>query len=147
MREGVVRDSGINAVSLLTSLLGDRRLVVTVATLDRPPEREAEISARFDCSFDGGTVHVSLEWEYWGAEQRTVIVRTSTGSYLADITHGTVDKDGTRQFSAIPAPRMLQAEYERMIAAFASAVGRGRCVASPAELMVLEELYQRAGRV
>jgi D-galactose 1-dehydrogenase len=144
IQEGVLRDSGINAVSLLTSLVRGGRLVVTTAKLDKPTEREAEVRAQFDCSFDRGTAHVSLDWEHRGDEQRTVLVTTALDTYQADISHGTVDKDGRREFSAVAADGMLHAEYAQMIGAFASAIEQRRCMASPAELRVLDDVYQRA---
>ncbi|MFN2445804.1 MAG: Gfo/Idh/MocA family protein [Vicinamibacterales bacterium] len=147
IREGVLRDSGINTVSLLTSLLGQRRLVVTAARLKQGPQQEADVAAGFDCSFDTGAAHVSLDWAFPGPEERTVFVLTSHGTYVADVTHGTVDQDGIRLFTAPAAAGMLQAEYEGIIAAFAAAVEQRRCVASPTELLVLEEIYKRAARV
>ena len=142
--EGALRDSGINAISILTRLLPGLALRVIRATLHVPAGAPAETRAVVEFSIGGSSTGVvDVDIAHSGPEVRRVDVRTASGMAHLDITRGTYARDDN-EVAPASSTDMLREEYARMLTAFASAIRRRESNASLREIAWVEDALARA---
>ena len=140
LREGVLRDSGINAVSVITEVLPQpTRLTLTEASLTRSTELNAVTLAHvaFDVE-SGGAGVLEMNWRHQGPEVREVRFQTDAGEYRIDIVEDTLWRDGVRVEPKGPAGGQLTGEYERMLHDFHAHLESGSSKVSTVELALVE---------
>ena len=137
--EGALRDSGVNAISILTRLLpSTTTLSVTHAELRVAGESAADTRAIVRFRFGNvGSGLVDVDTGYVGPEARQVTLRTSMGTAHLDIVRGTFAFDDHVVAPQVSADTMRY-EYRQLLLAFAVAV-RGRLSsANPREVAWLD---------
>ena len=138
-REGVLRDSGVNVLSILTAVLpGAERLRLDGADLQHSDELDSDVAVRL--RFGGTCGVLEMDWLEPGAEARHVDVLTGGGTFRIDIITDSLYLDG-RLVVTDNRTESLDREYTRMIADFIGHVEGGRSCASLNELRLLEEVY------
>lgn len=119
LQEGVLRDSGINVLSIVTAILPcAHELQIMDATVTLSPKWHADIKASVTLQTPSGvTGSIELDWEHPGPEQRTVEVVTESGTVSIDISRDQLRIDNVPV--EIPESRPgLRSEYTRMLACF-----------------------------
>jgi predicted dehydrogenase len=140
LREGVLRDSGINAVSVITEVLpSGTPLTITNASLTRSPELDAVTLGRITFQFgQGGEGVLEMDWRHEESEIRQIEFQTDAGEYRVDIVEDTLWRDGVRVPPQGPAGGQLNGEYERMLDDFALHLENGLSKVSTLELALVE---------
>jgi D-galactose 1-dehydrogenase len=145
LREGVLRDSGINVLSIVTDVLPPgARLNVTNTSLGESLDLQSVTKARVEFSFgNGGSGVLDIDWTHKGAEVRDVSLYTGAVMYRIDIVSDTLERDG------VPLEREkggggLSGEYARMLADFASHLDTRSSLVSTAELEFIEAAHHHA---
>jgi predicted dehydrogenase len=124
MAQGALRDSGINAISVLTRLLPQsNNLRVNQAKWEVPPGSEAETKVEVTFGFDSGAGTLSMDWTYPGKEVRSFQFATPSGNILVDLLEDT-----------------LAAEYERMLRHFASCATASESFCPLKEIRILNSI-------
>lgn len=147
-QEGVFKDSGINALSVLTHILPEHvPLSVTAAEFGRSPRTHTEVQVRAYLSLgETGVVSLFLDWEYTAAETRTLICFTDQGRYVVDVSADQLSRDGKVLVTGKCEGDRLECEYEDLLADFAESLQQGRSSWNTTELQLMEEAY-RVGTV
>jgi predicted dehydrogenase len=140
-REGVLRDSGINVLSILTAALPHAgQLAVARADLDHSEELDSDVRAKVHFGSPGPAGVLEMDWLYPGEECRRIDVETDSGRYRIDIMTDSLYRDGNPILTDNRTDR-LDREYTRMVEDFIRHVQAGTCSYSTNELRLLEEVY------
>jgi D-galactose 1-dehydrogenase len=145
-REGALRDSGINAVSVLTYLLEDD-LPVTITAAELTAATPDGVDTRARLEFVSGrqtSGRIDLDWRFPGAECREVTLETDGGSLRLDIVAGHLYENDQLVEAGPATTDMLQEEYTRMLRAFAGAMEARKSVCGVAEVSWIEAAIERA---
>lgn len=111
-----VFDPGINALSIITSLL-PRQLFLTRAVLHVPANRQTPIAAELALADGAGaTIEVQLDFRQSGVEQWDIIIETDSGQL--DLRSG----GASLQIDGRPIPVAASREYPRLFDRFAELV-------------------------
>ena len=116
-----VFDPGINALSIVTEILGDEIHVVR-AELDVPENRQTPIAARIDFHHPGGArISAAFDWRQEGDQVWTIEAETDAGTLTLSDGGAAMEVDGDPVGEAAP----LAGEYPRLYARMAELVCRG----------------------
>jgi D-galactose 1-dehydrogenase len=138
-REGVLRDSGINVLSILTAVLpGADRMHVTGSGLQHSRELDSDVAAKVTFEEPDGVLE--MDWLTPGTESRHVDIQTSVGNFRIDIITDTLFLDGQRIVTD-ERTESLDREYTRMVADFIEHIEDGTSCTSTNELRLLEQIY------
>jgi D-galactose 1-dehydrogenase len=148
-KQGVLRDSGINALSILTAVLpGHDDWRVTAADFKPSGEAGADRKARIELSLGGQAKGlVLLDWEHHGKETRTLTFRTSGGTLTIDIAADRMYQNGVPlDPMPDPAPEAdgFHREYQAMLRDFAASLRSGHSSCGTTEVRLVEEAYRSA---
>jgi D-galactose 1-dehydrogenase len=146
LREGALRDSGINVFSILTAILPSAsQLSVAAANAEVSPAFGSDVRTDIQLLLDGsshGSIH--LDWLSAGAEQRLIEVLTPGERLDIDIARDVLTRDDVRVEDYPPEPG-LEAEYSKMIDHFIDCILARRSHAPLKELELLDSAIIRAG--
>ncbi|WP_207791550.1 Gfo/Idh/MocA family protein [Sandaracinobacteroides saxicola] len=132
-----VFDPGINALSILTSLVpGDTRM--QSAHLIRPPGKPMPIIATLDFSQAGIPVHAHFDWSPVATETWDIAFDTREGPLLLSNGGATLHVDGT----LVETPHLP--EYQRLYARFAALEKAGASDADLSPLIIVEAAFAAA---
>ena len=140
-KEGVLKDSGINAVSVLTYILPNpSTLQVVESKLFIPDPRLGETRATVVLSWEDRAIgQIDLDWHYTGQEVRNVTVETDDREYRIDIANDLFYENGRQLLDPPTIRETLRREYERMLTDFAACLAGGISSCSTVELGLIEE--------
>lgn len=146
---GVLMDSGINALSIVTAVLPDLPgLSVREAQFQKANGFRVETEADVAFSFGGkGMGKITMDWMHQGPEVRKITFGTDQGEYSVDIVKNIfsknsdvlVDVDTTRE--AVD----QESEYRGVYQDFARHLLLGDSLTSTKELTFIKEAYRKAG--
>ncbi|MBA2303185.1 MAG: hypothetical protein H0W08_11185 [Acidobacteria bacterium] len=137
---GVLWDSGINAISILTALLpSPERMKVVAATAVVPPGATSESRAMLDIALGNATGRLSFRSDWTGPEARAISVSTDGCNVHIDITRDALVVDGTTRQSNTGG---MAGEYERMFAEFAKRLHTRESLARPMEIALIEDAHR-----
>ncbi|MGH7203479.1 MAG: Gfo/Idh/MocA family protein [Candidatus Levyibacteriota bacterium] len=93
---GVLMDSGINALSIITAVLPNIRFEPSSAHFEQSDDFKVETRAEIDLAFGKeGKGHMSMDWMHKGPEIRQVTFSTNAGDqYTVDIVNNHFIKNG-----------------------------------------------------
>lgn len=139
-REGVLRDSGINALSVIRRLLPDGARWDVVAASLSGPEGQGETKALVRFTFgELGKGCLHMDWTHAGEEIRTISVRAGSDHLLIDISSDSLTRNGKVVVNG-SAGNLLAREYERMLRHFSECIRSGESIGSCAEMRILEQI-------
>lgn len=144
---GVLMDSGINALSIITYVLPDVVLEPSDASFEQPDNFRIETGAEVDLMFgDGGKGHISMDWMHKGPEIRQVTFHTDTGDeYVVDIVNNRLVKNGTNPSEKEEESREMvdqHSEYRGVYEDFAHHIVQGNSLTSVKELAFIIQAYK-----
>jgi D-galactose 1-dehydrogenase len=147
-QEGVLKDSGINALSVVTHVLPHSdSLRVTEAEFIRSKDDHSLMQARLNLALhDTLTGSMSLDWQYPGEEKREISVDTGEDELIIDIAADQLRRNGEIVCAGECVGERLACEYREMLKDFAEHLWSGQSSAGTEELRLLEEA-DRVGRV
>lgn len=142
---GVLMDSGINALSIVTFVLPELpSFAIDSAKFNKAggfkTETEAEVS--FSCG-DKVVGTIVMDWMYKGPEVRKVTFETDQGEYTVDIVKNTLSENGHLLMS-VDARRDVvdqESEYKGVYQDFAKHLTSGDSLVSTKELAFINEAY------
>jgi D-galactose 1-dehydrogenase len=142
LREGVVRDSGINVFSILVTILPFASGLRVCRAKLTPSKCGSESDARIDLSVpDRYSGSIEMQWCYPGPEQRTIEVQTNSGNLVLDIFKDELTINGARR--GVPgAAGGMEAEYRRMTADFINALDTHASCCGTLEIRLVESTYE-----
>lgn len=146
---GVLMDSGINALSIVTSVLPDlHALSVREAQFRKANGFRVETEADITLSFgDKGTGTIAMDWMHQGPEVRKITFGTDQGQYSVDIVKNIFSKNGN-MLVGVDATREAvdqESEYRGLYRDFARHLVLGDSLTSTKELAFIKEAYRKAG--
>ena len=138
-REGVLRDSGINVLSILTAVLPrPDRMQVTGSDLLHSAELDADTGAKVTFKEPQGVLE--MDWLTPGTEARHVDIKTASGNFRIDIVTDTLYLN-EQLIVTDNRTESLDREYTRMVADFIQHIEDATSCASTNELRLLEQIY------
>ncbi|MGH8141114.1 MAG: Gfo/Idh/MocA family protein [Steroidobacteraceae bacterium] len=131
-----VFDPGINALSILTSIL-DAPLYVIRARLDYPANQAAPIAASLDLAAGGEvTIAAEFDWRLTGTQTWDIAVEAADGAQML------LSMGGTRiSTQATAPPDALEGEYPAIYRRFAALVASRRSEVHAAPLRVVADAF------
>jgi len=149
--EGVLWDSGINALSVLTHVLPEvTALRATEARVGAANDRGGESSAlvRGEVTTAGhvAVLELDLDSSYTGPEERRFIVETSEGTMTLDLAADALFEEGTPIVVPGAEPNSLRREYQYLLAHFATSLSAFRSECGCGEIEFLEKARYLVGR-
>lgn len=144
---GVLMDSGINALSIITDVLPNIDFNPINAHFTKPESFEVETGVELDITFDeNGKGHISMDWMHKGHEVRQVTFTTDTGDrYKVDIVKNQLIKnDGVTYEVGENSNEMVDqhSEYRRVYEDFARHIAQGNSLTSIKELAFIQQAYK-----
>jgi D-galactose 1-dehydrogenase len=142
-RQGVLRDSGINALSVVLDLMRGLDFVPQAASGVYDPESGALVRVNVDFSFGqahNGTLH--LDWTWKGSEVRELTFCGEGVPYTLDLARGEAYKGGQLIESDFQGGRLLEGEYTELLKHFHRCVQTITSSASSGEVRFLEAVEQ-----
>jgi len=147
---GVLMDSGINALSIVTYILPTIDLVPANARFEQPEGFNVETGAQVDCKFgQNSSGHISMDWMHKGAEVRQVTFTTDDSiQYTIDIVNNNFSKNGTMLSTSGESREMVDqhSEYRKVYEDFASHLAQSTSLISTKELEFIEKTYAIGSR-
>jgi predicted dehydrogenase len=142
---GVLMDSGINALSIVTKVMPDIRWNVTGAGFDKPSGFRVETKADIKFSFGKiGKGTLSMDWMQKGPEKRQVGFRTDVDEYLIDIVKNQFLKNGAVIGEKKNDSQLVdqKSEYAGIYGDFANHLSSHTSLISTRELEFIEQAYK-----
>lgn len=142
---GVLMDSGINALSIVTKVIPDIQWDVTNAQFDKPSDFKVETKANVKFSFgkdNKGTL--SMDWMRKGPEIRQVVFCTENDEYVIDIVRNNLLKNGLVISSKNSERQMVNqhSEYGGIYRDFADHLSTNTSLVSVKELEFIQQAYK-----
>ena len=147
LAEGVLRDSGINAISVITAILPPLTpLQVTAATLVASENLDGAITqGSVELVFgSSNTARLEMDWLHRGEEIRRINVQTTEHRYCIDVVTDSLSCDGLALERDGPGGGQLDGEYERMLDDFLRRTRTRRSLTSTVELRIIETAHRIA---
>lgn len=146
---GVLMDSGINALSIVTSVLPDLpALSVREAQFRKANGFRVETEADVAFSFgDKGRGTITMDWMYHGPEVRKITFGTDQGQYSVDIVKNIFSKNSDVLVGVDTTREAVdqELEYRGVYQNFARHLLLDDSLASTKELAFVKEAYRKAG--
>lgn len=142
---GVLMDSGINALSIVTKVIPDIKLKVESARFDKPSDFKVETRADVKFSFgEIGKGTLSMDWMKKGPEVRQVVFRTRSDEYAVDIVRNILTKDGEIIGGRKNDGQVVDqnSEYKGVYEDFARHLSTNTSLVSAKELEFIEQAYK-----
>ena len=144
---GVLIDSGINALSIITDVLPEVNLKPDNVHFKQPENFNVETSAEVDLTFgENGKGHISMDWMHTGPEIREVTFTVDNGDkYTVDIVNNHLVKNGTPIFGEGDEKKEmvdLHSEYKRVYEDFTNHIVQGNSLTSVKELAFIIQAYK-----
>lgn len=145
---GVLMDSGINALSIVTKVMPNIRINVVKAEFSKPSDFQVETKADVEFSFGPGEFgRLSMDWMQKGPEIRQVIFYTDKDDqYNIDIVKNRLSKNGVVLSGSKSDSRALvdqRSEYRGVYEDFANHLSTNTSLVSTQELEFVKEAYKR----
>lgn len=144
---GVLMDSGINALSIVTAVLPMVEFDPSNVHIKQTENFKVETGVEVDLKFgDNGKGHISMDWMHKGSETRQVTFKTDTGDeYLVDIVNNHLVKNGVvmsgeKDKSTEMVDQHL--EYRGVYEDFARHIAQGNSLTSIKELSFIQKAYK-----
>jgi predicted dehydrogenase len=139
-KEGVIRDSGVNAFSIVSELIDERVRITAVSGRVQPGTGYAAI-AQANLRYDGGGIPVTFEmnWTSTDAEIRSFEIESDKGHCRIDLTRGVFSVDGSLPDIAAPGSNMMRVEYELMLRDWVDCIQRRQNSCGMREMEMLSE--------
>ena len=139
---GVLIDSGINALSVVTYVLPDwTSFSVRDAKFKKAEGFKVETEAHVGFSFGSkGSGTLSMDWMNKGPEVRQVTFTADGDTYVVDIVKNIFSKNGEVRQSLNSS---LSSEYRGVYRDFARHLAQGKSLISTKELAFIQEAYRR----
>lgn len=135
-----VFDPGINALSILTDLIGDTPRMIDAA-LDIPANRSAPIAARLTMACaDGTPIGADFDFREQGAERWEMRIATSIGQFDLAAGGARLSHDG------VPVPLPDNREYPALYDRFATLIASGASEVDAAPLAIVADAWMVATR-
>ncbi len=146
--EGVVRDSGINAFSVVTQFL-DASLPIRVVSAQTQPGGPGLGPIRASLRYTAGTIPISfeLDWRHTAEEIRTIDVVTESERCQVDISRGMFSVNGVPCVGTEPIRDMLRHEYVAMLESWSDHIERRVSLASIREIEMLYAAEQAESEI
>lgn len=147
LKEGMLRDSGINLFSILAKVLTrPEDLRVTRAELLWSERWNSDMGGQVEMEgLDGARGVLELDWRYQGAEQRRLEMVTRGGEFEIDISTDTLKRDGrVMDTGDADDGGGMGAEYGRMLRDYLGCVENGASSCGLLELEWLDACYAKA---
>lgn len=142
---GVLMDSGINALSIVTKVMPGIKWNVTSAKFDKPADFRVETKANVKFSFgENGKGTLSMDWMRKGPETRQVVFRTNTDEYVIDIVRNSFLKNGAAINGNKGNGELVDqhSEYRGVYKDFADHLSTGASLISVKELEFIRQAYK-----
>ncbi|KKU95889.1 MAG: hypothetical protein UY27_C0007G0057 [Candidatus Gottesmanbacteria bacterium GW2011_GWA1_48_13] len=148
---GVLMDSGINALSVLYSILPDLpKLRIDSVMLKKAQNFRVETSANVTFSVERqGSGILDMDWMYQGPEVRQIVFRTESDEYIVDIVQSNFLKNGVVVEGKTQQGREMvdqYLEYRGVYVDFAAHVAAGTSSVRTAELRFVLDTYRKGNR-
>jgi D-galactose 1-dehydrogenase len=143
---GVLMDSGINALSVVTAVLpGPFTYRIDRAELARPDGVRVETRASVDFTFgvDGGG-RLEMDWLHHGQETRRITFATETDAYAVDVVADQLTQNDVPLIGAVGGTRRAvdqHSEYRGVYQDFAQHLLHGTSSTSTVELAFIADAY------
>ena len=132
-----VFDPGINALSILTEIVGEGVRVIN-AELETPANRQAPIAARLvDGNLSGAAIAAEFDWRQTGPQTWDICVETAEGVLVLSAGGSLLQIDGISQ-AVSP-----EAEYEGLYRRFVELVRTGASDVDLAPLKIVADAFLR----
>lgn len=143
---GVLMDSGINALSVVTTVLpGPFTYRIDRVELARPDGVRVETGASVDFSFGvNGSGRLEMDWLHHGQETRRITFATETDTYAVDVVANQLTQNDVPLRGAAGALRRAvdqHAEYRGVYQDFARHLLHGTSSTSTVELAFITDTY------
>ncbi len=138
-REGVLRDSGINAISVLHHLMPGVNFVPEEVHASYADGTNSMIRLRAVFSTNTscrGTL--DLDWAYKGRERREVLLRTPEDTWKLDLVDGQVYHNGNQLEPDKSRGQFLTGEYDHLLRTFSKSIENGSSSAESGEIRFME---------
>ncbi|MET0294626.1 MAG: Gfo/Idh/MocA family oxidoreductase [Phenylobacterium sp.] len=130
-----VFDPGINALSILTRLLGGE-VIVRAAELDFPQNRQAPIAARLTLATeDGAPIAAEFDWRQTGPQSWDIDLETDAGHARLSLGGSRLDVDG------VLAQQGEEHEYPGLYRAFAELIRAARSDVDASPLRIVADAF------
>lgn len=147
---GVLMDSGINAVSIITAVLPNPFLYhIEKASLAFEDGIAVEVQATVDFAFGtSGRGRMHMDWMHRGPEKRRMAFVSATDTYVLDIVQNQFVRNGDPLLGDKALRQVVDqhSEYRGVYHDFASLIACGKSSTSTTELAFVMDAY-RKGRV
>jgi D-galactose 1-dehydrogenase len=144
LTQGVLRDSGINAVSVLTEVLPHLSCQVTHSEFHFAGQHTGPVRTNIRFCFDQeGLGSFELDWRHQGPEVRVLTFRTGDETWTLDIVTDSLLRNGVPVAAPANAGGM-ETEYTRMIADFVRHLNAGSSLCSTEEVSFVEQAERTA---
>jgi D-galactose 1-dehydrogenase len=145
-REGVLKDSGINALSVLTYILPNiDALAVTTADFFTSPSDDVILKAQIGLSLHGTSIGVMLlDWAHRGVEKREIVISTDEGEFTLDIVKDRLLRDGRILTEGVCTGDRMACEYQWLLKDFTEHICERQCSAKTHELELIAAAYRVA---
>lgn len=144
---GVLIDSGINALSVVTYVLPDwTSFSVKDAKFKKAEGFKVETEAHVGFSFGSkGSGTLSMEWMNKGPEVRQITFTAKGDTYVVDIVKNIFSKNGEARMTVDASRKIVdqQSEYRGVYRDFARHLTQGKSLISTKELAFIQEAYRR----
>ncbi|MGI8419933.1 MAG: Gfo/Idh/MocA family protein [Candidatus Levyibacteriota bacterium] len=146
---GVLMDSGINALSIVTYVLPNLPgFTVSDAQFKNVEHFKVETKAQVEFTFgQAGRGSISMDWMNTGPEVRQVIFTADGHEYTVDIVKNIFSKDGIMPMSVDPYRKTVDqvSEYKGVYQHFAELLANGVSQTHIHELAFILAAYRKAG--
>ena len=144
---GVLIDSGINALSVVTYVLPDwTSFSVRDAKFKKAEGFKVETEAHVEFSFGSkGSGTLSMDWMNKGPEVRQVTLTADGDTYVVDIVKNIFSKNGEVRMTVDASREKVdqESEYIGVYRNFARYLAQGKSLISTKELAFIQEAYRR----
>jgi D-galactose 1-dehydrogenase len=132
-----VFDTGINALSILTAMVGEPIRLIE-AELETPSNRHAPIAARLQLETASGVpIHADFDWRQTGPQNWDMTV--AAGERRMTLGHG----GNKMAIDGVAQPARPDAEYPRLYAVFLDLIGQRRSSVDIAPLKIAADAFLR----
>ena len=148
---GVLIDSGINALSVVTYVLPDwTPFSVKDAKFKKAGGFKVETEAHVGFSFGSkGSGTLSMDWMNKGPEVRQVTFTADEDAYVVDIVKNIFSKNGEVRMTVDASREIVdqESEYRGVYRDFARHLAQGKSLISTKELAFIQEAYRRGNKI
>lgn len=143
---GVLMDSGINALSVVKSVLQNNPdFNIKEAVLSKENNMGVETKVRVKFTFGrNGVGTIKMDWLYESADIRKLIFYTKNKKYTININKGSLSENGQVLFKTDPKKNTMLIEYKGAYKHFKETIQQGVSFVSTDELHFVQNAYKKA---